>query len=64
MRVTILTVFTITILILLLVMAHASLTGYITGTVIDNVTLQPIKGAIVTINDGVMETDEKGMFNN
>ncbi len=59
-RVTILTVFIITIL--LLVMAHASLTGYITGRVIDNVTLQPIKGAVVTINDGIIETDEKGMF--
>ena len=60
MRVVILTVFTITIL--LLVMAHASLTGYITGRVIDNVTFQPIKGAVVTLNDGVMETDENGMF--
>ena len=59
-RVTILTVFIITIL--LLVMAHASLTGYITGRVIDNVTFQPIKGAVVTLNDGIMETDEKGMF--
>jgi hypothetical protein len=60
MRVVILTVFSITIL--LLVMAHASLTGYITGRVIDNVTFQPIKGAVVTLNDGVMETDENGMF--
>ena len=59
-RVTILTVFIIAIL--LLVMAHASLTGYITGRVIDNITFQPIKGALVTLNDGVMETDEKGMF--
>jgi len=59
-RVTILTVFIITIL--LLVMAHASLNGYITGRVIDNVTLQPIKGAVVTIGDGIIETDEKGIF--
>ena len=60
MRVVILTVFSITIL--LLVMAHASLTGYITGRVIDNVTFQPIKGAVVTLDDGVMETDGNGMF--
>jgi hypothetical protein len=59
-RVAVLTVFIVTAL--LLVMAHASLSGYITGRVIDNVTLQPIKGAVVTISNGIIETDEKGMF--
>lgn len=44
------------------VMSGASASGYITGKVIDNSTLQPIKGAIVTINDYIVETDEKGFF--
>ena len=44
------------------VMSRASASGYITGKVIDNSTLQPIKGAIVTINDYIVETDEKGIF--
>ena len=44
------------------VMSRASASGYITGKVIDNLTLQPIKGAIVTINDYIVETDEKGIF--
>ena len=44
------------------VMSGASASGYITGKVIDNLTLQPIKGAIITINDYIVETDEKGIF--
>jgi len=44
------------------VMSRASASGYISGKVIDNSTLQPIKGAIVTINDYIVETDDKGIF--
>ncbi len=36
--------------------------GCITGKVVDHYTKQPIKGAIVTVNNDVMVTDEKGEF--
>jgi hypothetical protein len=36
--------------------------GYINGKVIDSFTYKPIKGALVTMNDTVVITDENGMF--
>lgn len=53
---------TLIIAVVVFVMSRASASGYISGKVIDNSTLQPIKGAIVTINDYIVETDEKGIF--
>ena len=37
-------------------------TGYIPGRVVDSFTRMPIKGAIVTVNNEVVLTDEKGFF--
>jgi hypothetical protein len=36
--------------------------GYINGKVVDSFTYKPIKGALVTMNDTVVITDENGMF--
>ncbi len=42
------------------VQVHAS--GSITGQVIDAFTKKPIKGAIVTLNNGAVQTDDNGAF--
>ncbi|MCL5236550.1 MAG: GTP-binding protein [Nitrospirae bacterium] len=42
------------------VQVHAS--GSITGQVIDAFTKKPIKGAIVTLNNGAVQTDDNGTF--
>lgn len=52
----------ISIAVSLFILNKASASGIITGRVVDSLTLKPIAGAIVSVNDMVTETDKDGMF--
>ncbi|NWF98563.1 MAG: GTP-binding protein [Nitrospirae bacterium] len=42
--------------------SKASALGVITGRVVDSITLKPISGAIIRVNDVITETDRDGIF--
>ncbi|MEW6068805.1 MAG: putative glycoside hydrolase [Nitrospirota bacterium] len=47
---------------LLFLSLHGCTPGYTKGKVVDSLTGKPIKGAYVTVNNTVIQTDEKGIF--